>query len=56
VSVRWKELGMGEKCAVVDLWKNKDLGVVETSFSPRIEPHGAGLYRVIEQGYPATAK
>lgn len=46
VTVRWSDLGLGEKCAVRDLWVKKDLGVVDTAFAPKIEPHGAGLYRV----------
>ncbi len=46
VTVRWSELGLGEKCAVRDLWEKKDLGVVDAAFAPKIEPHGAGLYRI----------
>jgi len=49
VTVRWFELGMGGKCAVRDLWEKKDLGVVDSSFAPKIEPHGAGLYRIAPQ-------
>jgi len=41
------ELGLGEKCAVRDLWTKKDLGVVNDAFAPRIEPHGAGPYRIL---------
>ena len=46
VTVRWSELGLGMKCAVRDLWEKKDLGVVDATFAPKIEPHGAGLYRI----------
>jgi hypothetical protein len=46
VPVRWAELGLRGKCAVRDLWQKKDLGVVEGAFAPRIEAHGAGLYRI----------
>jgi alpha-galactosidase len=46
ISVRWSELGLKGKCAVRDLWQKKDLGVVEDVFAPRIQVHGAGLYRV----------
>jgi hypothetical protein len=49
VAVSWSELGLGGKCAVRDLWLRKDLGVVEAAFAPRIEPHGAGLYRITPQ-------
>jgi hypothetical protein len=43
-------LGLGRKCAVRDLWEKKDLGVVDAEFGPRIEPHGAALYRITPQG------
>jgi hypothetical protein len=46
VIVRWSELGLGRKCAVRDLWEKKDLGVVDAVFAPKIEPHGARLYRL----------
>jgi hypothetical protein len=49
VTVRWSELGLGEKCAVRDLWKKEDLGVVDAAFAPKIAPHGAGLYRVMPE-------
>lgn len=47
VSVEWKDLGLNGKCAVRDLWERKDLGVFGATFAPKIEPHGAGLYRII---------
>jgi len=37
---------VGTHCAVRDLWEQKDVAVVGGAFAPRIEPHGAGLYRV----------
>jgi hypothetical protein len=46
VNVSWSDLGLGKKCAVRDLWLRKDLGVVDAAFAPKIEPHGAGLYRI----------
>jgi len=49
VSVRWSELGLGNKCQVRDLWTKANLGLVVDAFAPRIEPHGAGLYRVTPQ-------
>jgi hypothetical protein len=45
-SVQWSDLGLGKKCKVRDIWLRKDLGSVDTAFTPRIGPHGAGLYRV----------
>ncbi len=49
VTVRWNELSLGGKCQVRDLWGKKDLGIVDAAFAPKIEPHGAGLYRVAPQ-------
>jgi hypothetical protein len=46
VTVRWSELGLGKKCAVRNLWEKKDLGAVDAAFAPKIEPHGAELYRI----------
>lgn len=33
-------------CRIRDLWRRKDLGSFQGEFSPAINPHGAGLYRV----------
>ena len=49
VSVRWSELGLGHKCEVRDLWEKSNLGAVDDAFAPKIEPHGAGLYRIAEE-------
>jgi hypothetical protein len=46
VAVKWSDLGLGEKCAVRDLWEKKDLGVFDIGFAPKLLPHDAGLYRV----------
>ena len=46
VTVRWSELGLSGKCTVRDLWAKKDLGSVDGTFAPTIEPRGAGLYRI----------
>jgi alpha-galactosidase len=46
VVVSWKELGVRGKEAVRDLWQKKDLGAFEGQFAARINPHGAGLYKV----------
>lgn len=49
ISVRWSELGLGDKCQVRDLWAKSNLGVMNDVFAPRIEPHGAGLFRIAPQ-------
>ena len=46
VAVAWSELGLTGTCVVRDLWKKQNLGAFESDFAPRINPHGAGLYRV----------
>jgi alpha-galactosidase len=46
VVVAWSELGVKGKCAVRDLWENKRLGAFESRLARKINPHGAGLYRV----------
>jgi alpha-galactosidase len=46
VTVTWKELGLGGKCSVRDLWAKRNLGLFDSEFSSRLNPHAAGLYRV----------
>lgn len=46
VAVTLSEMGVNGKCTVRDLWKKKNLGEYEGKFAPRINPHGAGLFRV----------
>jgi hypothetical protein len=46
VAVAWNELSVKGKCAVRDLWEKKNLGPFESTFTSKINPHGAGLYRV----------
>ncbi len=46
VEVQWKELGLNGKCEVRDLWQNKDLGTYTGKFAPKLDPHGAGLYKI----------
>jgi hypothetical protein len=46
VTVHWSELGLGKKCEVRDLWAKKGMGTVNESIAPRIESHGAALYRI----------
>jgi alpha-galactosidase len=37
------------KWSVRDLWTHKDLGVFEKEFGPKLNAHGAGLYRISPQ-------
>jgi len=46
IAVSWKQLGLGGKNAVRDLWQKKNLGDFSQSFKAEINPHGAGLYKI----------
>lgn len=46
LTVTFKDLGILGKARVRDLWKRKDLGEVEGSFSCKLPLHGAGLFRL----------
>jgi len=46
VRVSLSDLGLNNKVEVRDLWKKKDLGEFENDFSPMVQPHGSGLYKL----------
>jgi hypothetical protein len=47
IKVSWKELGFTASTgAVRDLWKRKDRAIFHGEFGDKINPHGAGLYRI----------
>jgi hypothetical protein len=46
VKVNFEAIGIKGKATVRDLWRHKNLGVFEGSFSRELPQHGAGLYRV----------
>lgn len=46
IRVSWAELGLHGKCAVRDLWLQKQVGSYGDGFSASIPPHGAGLYKI----------
>jgi hypothetical protein len=41
-----KELGFEEKVSIRDLWAHEDMGEFEVVFSPKVESHGAGMYKI----------
>jgi alpha-galactosidase len=49
VSADFIKMGLTSRCVVKDLWTHKDLGEFESSFNAKINPHGAGLYRISPQ-------
>jgi alpha-galactosidase len=46
VPVKFAEMGLSGPCKIRDLWTKTDLGQFDEEFSPEINWHGAGLYRV----------
>ena len=46
VSVSLADLGFSGPAQVRDLWAGKELGTVTGDFAPKINSHGAGLYRL----------
>lgn len=46
VTLDWKQAGLTGKQALRDLWRQKDLGVQENSYSVVIPPHGVFLLKV----------
>ncbi len=46
VTVKWGDLGLSGKQAVRDLWRQKDLGLFDGSFSAKVGRHGAVLIHV----------
>jgi len=53
ITLRWNDIGMNNKdIKVRDLWRQKDLGVFNDSFSTKVPPHGVTLIR----SYPTPDK
>jgi len=46
VQVTRQELGLSGKYTVRDLWQKRDMCVLDDRFSAKINPHGAGLYKL----------
>ena len=49
ISVSLPDIGVRGKCGIRDLWSRTDLGQFQGTFDAKIEPHGAGLYRISPQ-------
>lgn len=50
VTATWADLGISGKCAVRDLWRQKDLGLFEREFQARVAPHGVVLVKISAAG------
>jgi alpha-galactosidase len=46
VTVKWSDLGLAGPQAVRDLWRQKDLGNQESSFTVKVGRHGAAMIKV----------
>jgi hypothetical protein len=46
VPVKLSELGFQDVCHIRNLWTHQDLGSFTNEFAPRINSHGAGLFRL----------
>jgi alpha-galactosidase len=47
IRVTFRELGLpGRAYLVRDLWKKKDLGLFTEAFTAKVNPHGAGMFRI----------
>lgn len=49
VSADWVSLGIYGKYRVRDLWRQKDLGIFEKSFSVKVPSHGVVLVRMFPE-------
>lgn len=46
VTVNWEQLGLNGEKVVRDVWRQKDIGVFEDSFSANVRSHGVVLVRI----------
>ncbi len=49
ITAGFKVLGLGKKCSVRDLWRQKDLGLFENQFTAEVPPHGVVLVKIKNQ-------
>jgi len=46
ISLNFNKLELQSDCSVRDVWERKELGKFTRSFTKKINPHGAGIYRL----------
>jgi hypothetical protein len=46
VRVDWRQLGLGSRSSVRDLWTHKDLGNADGGYTFKLAAHASGLYRI----------
>ena len=52
VTARWSDLGLTGKMRVRDLWRQKDMGILDSEFQAKVPRHGVVLVRI----FPASKK
>ena len=50
VTAQWSDLGVQGRQIVRDLWRQKDLGVIEDAFTAYVARHGVVLVRMWPEG------
>jgi alpha-galactosidase len=48
ITVNWKQLGLTKYKKVRDVWRQKDIGPLQSTFTKRIAPHGVMLIKLIK--------
>lgn len=48
ISVNLKDMGLPDTYSIMDLWSGKVLGQFSGAFSPEINLHGAGFYKIVK--------
>jgi hypothetical protein len=46
IPLEWGAVGMTGRSTLRDLWERKDMGAIDTGYTFRVAPHGAGLYKL----------
>ena len=46
ITVKWSDLGLNGKKKVRDLWRQKDIGVCNESFTAKVNAHGVVLVKI----------
>jgi alpha-galactosidase len=46
ISINWKDIGITGKTIIRDVWRQKDIGKIESQFSSTIAPHGVVLVKL----------
>jgi alpha-galactosidase len=50
LAVSWKDLGLTGKQRVRDLWRQKDIGVLDGEFKTSVPRHGVTMVRLFPNG------